>query len=78
MLSYNLTERTLTMSKKDTELLNKIKEWLKLGTENNEMKRVCTELLNFIKDEEKGYQQPQNSKTIRGSSFLYLMDKENK
>ena len=66
------------MSKKDTELLNKIKEWLKLGTENNEMKRVCTELLNFIKDEEKGYQQPQNSKTIRGSSFLYLMDKENK
>ena len=78
MLSYNLTERTLTMSKKDTELLNKIKEWLKLGTENNEMKRVCTELLNFIKDEEKGYQQPQNSKTIRGSSFLYLMDKEDK
>ena len=65
-------------NKKDTELLNKIKEWLKLGTENNEMKRVCTELLNFIKDEEKGYQQPQNSKTIRGSSFLYLMDKENK
>ena len=65
-------------NKKDTELLNKIKEWLKLGTENNEMKRVCTELLNFIKDEEKGYQQPQNSKTIRGSSFLYLMDKEDK
>ena len=78
MLSYNLTERTLTMSKKDTELLNKIKEWLKLGTENHEIERVCTELLNFIKDEEKGYQQPQNSKTIRGSSFLYLMDKENK
>ena len=78
MLSYNLTERTLTMSKKDTELLNKIKEWLKLGTENDEIERVCTELLNFIKDEEKGYQQPQNSKTIRGSSFLYLMDKENK
>ena len=66
------------MSKKDTELLNKIKEWLKLGTENDEIERVCTELLNFIKDEEKGYQQPQNSKTIRGSSFLYLMDKENK
>ena len=78
MLSYNLTERTLTMSKKDTELLNKIKEWLKLGTENHEIERVCTELLNFIKDEEKGYQQPQNSKTIRGSSFLYLMDKEGK
>ena len=78
MLSYNLTERTLTMSKKDTELLNKIKEWLKLGTENHEIERVCTELLNFIKDEEKGYQQPQNSKTIRGSSFLYLMDKEDK
>ena len=78
MLSYNLTERTLTMSKKDTELLNKIKEWLKLGTENDEIERVCTELLNFIKDEEKGYQQPQNSKTIRGSSFLYLMDKEDK
>ena len=78
MLSYNLTERTLTMSKKDTELLNKIKEWLKLGTENDEIERVCTELLNFIKDEEKGYQQPQNSKTIRGSSFLYLMDKEGK
>lgn len=66
------------MSKKDTELLNKIKEWLKLGTENDEIERVCTELLNFIKDEEKGYQQPQNSKTIRGSSFLYLMDKEDK
>ena len=65
-------------NKKDTELLNKIKEWLKLGTENNEMKRVCTELLNFIKDEEKGYQQPQNNKTIRGSSFLYLMDKGGK
>ena len=65
-------------NKKDTELLNKIKEWLKLGTENNEMKRVCTELLNFIKDEEKGYQQPQNSKTIRGSSFLYLMNKMEK
>ena len=65
-------------NKKDTELLNKIKEWLKLGTENNEMKRVCTELLNFIKDEEKGYQQPQNSNTIRGSSFLYLMDKMEK
>ena len=65
-------------NKKDTELLNKIKEWLKLGTENDEIERVCTELLNFIKDEEKGYQQPQNSKTIRGSSFLYLMDKENK
>ena len=78
MLSYNLTERTLTMSKKDTELLNKIKEWLKLGTENDEIERVCTELLNFIKDEEKGYQQPQNSKTIRGSSFLYLMDKKDK
>ena len=78
MFSYNLTERTSTMSKKDTELLNKIKEWLKLGTENDEIERVCTELLNFIKDEEKGYQQPQNSKTIRGSSFLYLMDKENK
>ena len=78
MLSYNLTERTLTMSKKDTELLNKIKEWLKLGTENHEIERVCTELLNYIKDEEKGYQQPQNSKTIRGSSFLYLMDKEDK
>ena len=66
------------MSKKDTELVNKIKEWLKLGTENDEIERVCTELLNFIKDEEKGYQQPQNSKTIRGSSFLYLMDKEGK
>ena len=78
MLSYNLTERTLTMSKKDTELVNKIKEWLKLGTENDEIERVCTELLNFIKDEEKGYQQPQNSKTIRGSSFLYLMDKGGK
>ena len=65
-------------NKKDTELLNKIKEWLNLGTENNEMKRVCTELLNFIKNEEKGYQQPQNSKTIRGSSFLYLMDKMEK
>ena len=65
-------------NKKDTELLNKIKEWLKLGTENDEIERVCTELLNFIKDEEKGYQQPQNSKTIRGSSFLYLMDKMEK
>ena len=65
-------------NKKDTELLNKIKEWLKLGTENNEMKRVCTELLNFIKDEEKGYHQPQNTKTIRGASFLYLMDKMEK
>ena len=66
------------MSKKDTELVNKIKEWLKLGPENDEIERVCTELLNFIKDEEKGYQQPQNSKTIRGSSFLYLMDKGGK
>ena len=65
-------------NKKNTELLNKIKEWLKLGTENDEIERVCTELLNFIKDEEKGYQQPQNSKTIRGSSFLYLMDKMEK
>jgi len=68
---------------KDTKLVNKIKEWLHL-----EMSRVCTEtdgrwesakmLLDFIKDEEKGYQQPQNNKTIRGSSFLYLMDKEGK
>jgi uncharacterized protein (DUF2164 family) len=63
---------------KDTKLVNKIKEWLKLGTENEEIEFVCTELLDFIKNEEKGYQQPQNNKTIRGSSFLYLMDKEGK
>ena len=68
---------------KDKELANKIKEWLQL-----EMHRVCTEtdgryesakmLLDFIKDEEKGYEQPQNNKTIRGSSLLYLMDKMEK
>ena len=63
---------------KDAELVNKIKDCLKLGTENDEIKFVCTELLDFIKNEEKGYQQPQNDKTIRGSSFLYLMDKEGK
>ena len=63
---------------KDAELVNKIKDWLKIGTENDDIKFVCTELLDFIKNEEKGYQQPQNNKTISGSRFLYLMQKMDK
>ena len=64
---------------KDTILVNRIKEWLTLGKENEELEIVCTELLNFIKNEETGYNDfSKNNKTIRGGSLLTLMDKMEK
>ena len=67
---------------KDTILVNRIKEWLTLGKENEELEIVCTELLNFIKNEETGYNdfsnKKKNNKTIWGGSLLTLMDKMEK